>query len=136
MSKDGRFILVNTYSDTDPGSYYLYDRQKGQAKFLLSAMQWIKPSEMSEMRPISIKSRDGVLLHGYITIPRNSDGRNLPLILHPHGGPHGPRDLWRFDPEVQFLANRATPCCRSIFVAPVATATSSKAWAIGVGARQ
>lgn len=106
MSKDGRFILVNTYSDTDPGSYYLYDRQKGQAKFLLSAMQWIKPSEMSEMRPISIKSRDGVLLHGYITIPRNSDGRNLPLILHPHGGPHGPRDLWRFDPEVQFLANR------------------------------
>lgn len=106
MSKDGRYILINTYSDIDPGTYYLYDRQSGQAKFLLSAMDWIKPAEMSEMRPISLKSRDGTPLHGYITIPRGSNGRNLPLILNPHGGPHGPRDMWRFNPEVQFLANR------------------------------
>ncbi len=105
-SNDGRYILLNAYSDVDPGSYYLFDRQTGQAKFLLSAMDWIKPSEMSVMRPISLKARDGTPLHGYITIPRNSNGKNLPMILHPHGGPHGPRDMWRFNPEVQFLANR------------------------------
>ncbi|MCU0624694.1 MAG: prolyl oligopeptidase family serine peptidase, partial [Gemmatimonadaceae bacterium] len=58
------------------------------------------------MRPITLKARDGVELHGYITIPRGSDGKNLPMILHPHGGPHGPRDEWGFNPEVQFLANR------------------------------
>lgn len=105
-SKDGRYILINSYSDIDPGSYYLFDRQTGQAKFLLAAMDWIKPEEMSEMRPISLKARDGTPLHGYITVPRESSGKNLPLILHPHGGPHGPRDSWRFNPEVQFLANR------------------------------
>lgn len=58
------------------------------------------------MKPISLKARDGTTLHGYITIPRRSDGRNLPLVLHPHGGPHGPRDVWGFNPEVQFLASR------------------------------
>lgn len=105
-SNDGRFVLVNTFSDVDPGSYYLFDRRDNSAKFLLSAMDWIKPAEMSQMRPISLTARDGTELHGYITIPRGSDGKNLPLILNPHGGPHGPRDQWRFNPEVQFLANR------------------------------
>ena len=105
-SRDGRYTLVNVYSDVDPGSYYLFDKQTSKVTFLLSAMSWIKPAEMSEMRPISLKARDGTPLHGYITIPRFSSGKNLPLILHPHGGPHGPRDEWRFNPEVQFLANR------------------------------
>lgn len=106
ISRDGRFILVRSYSDIDPGSYYLFDRKEGQAKFLLAARSWIDPDKMSPMRPISLTARDGTPLHGYLTVPRNSDGKNLPLILHPHGGPHGPRDSWRFNPEVQFLANR------------------------------
>ncbi len=106
ISDDGRYILVAAYSDIDPGSYYLYDRESGSAKFLLAAMDWIKPSEMSPMEPFSFTSRDGTKVHGYLTLPRFSNGKNLPLILHPHGGPHGPRDSWRFNPEVQFLANR------------------------------
>lgn len=106
ISKDGRYVLVRAYSDIDPGSYYLFDRQSGQAKFLLSSMAWIKPEQMSEMKPFQFIARDGTQVHGYITIPRNSDGRSLPMILHPHGGPHGPRDYWGFNPEVQFLANR------------------------------
>ena len=106
ISRDGRLVLVHVYSDVDPGSYYLFDRQTGQARFLLAARSWIKPEQMSPMRAISFTARDGTRVHGYITIPRNSDGRNLPLIMNPHGGPHGPRDLWGFNPEVQFLANR------------------------------
>ena len=106
ISDDGRHMLVRTYSDIDPGSYYLFDRQTGKAKFLLSAMSWIKPEEMSPMKPFSLTARDGTQVHGYITVPRGSDGKDLPLILHPHGGPHGPRDEWGFNPEVQFLANR------------------------------
>jgi dipeptidyl aminopeptidase/acylaminoacyl peptidase len=106
ISRDGRYILMRAYSDVDPGSYYLFDRQTGQAKFLLSAMEWIKPEQMSTVEPITVIARDGTKLHGYITIPRFSEGKNLPLILHPHGGPHGPRDQWGFNPEVQFLANR------------------------------
>lgn len=105
-SDDGRYILFTAYSDVDPGSYYLYDRHTGKAKFLLSAMEWIKPAEMSPMKPIAFRARDGRTIHGYLTLPRDSNGRNLPLILHPHGGPHGPRDNWGFNPDVQFLANR------------------------------
>lgn len=106
LSEDGRLALIRVYSDVDPGSYFLFNRETGKAKFLLSAMEWIKPEQMSEMRPITVTARDGLELHGYLTVPRGSDGKNLPLILHPHGGPHGPRDLWGFNPEVQFLANR------------------------------
>ncbi len=106
ISRDGRYILMRAYSDIDPGAYYLFDREKGQAKFLLAAMDWIKPATLSPMQPIAVTAREGVKLHGYLTLPQGSDGKNLPLILHPHGGPHGPRDLWGFNPEVQFLANR------------------------------
>lgn len=106
ISRDGRLVLVYAYSDVDPGSYYLFDRQTGEARFLLAARDWIKPEQMSPMTPFSFEARDGTTVHGYITVPRNSDGRNLPMIMHPHGGPHGPRDSWGFNPEVQFLANR------------------------------
>jgi dipeptidyl aminopeptidase/acylaminoacyl peptidase len=106
ISRNGRYILVNAYSDVDPGSYYLFDRETGKARFLLAAREWIKPSEMSPMKPVSFQARDGATVHGYLTVPKASSGRNLPLILHPHGGPHGVRDGWGFNPEVQFLASR------------------------------
>ena len=44
-------------------------------------------------------------MHGYLTLPQGSDGKNLPMIMHPHGGPWA-RDGWGFNPEIQFLANR------------------------------
>lgn len=106
ISRDGRLILFRAHSDIDPGSYYLFDRETGQARFLLSEREWIKPEQMSPVLPITVTARDGKKLHGYLTIPKHSDGKNLPLILNPHGGPHGPRDVWGFNPEVQFLANR------------------------------
>jgi dipeptidyl aminopeptidase/acylaminoacyl peptidase len=106
ISNDGRYILFTAYSDIDPGAYYLFDRQTGAARFLLSGRSWIKPEQMSPMRPIQVTARDGTVLHGHITVPKFSEGKNLPLILHPHGGPHGVRDFWGFNPEVQFLANR------------------------------
>lgn len=106
VSRDGRYVLFGIYSDVDPGSYYMFDREKGEAKFLLAARDWIKPEQMSFMRPIQLKARDGTTLHGYLTVPRNGAAKNLPLILHPHGGPHFVRDDWGFSSEVQFLANR------------------------------
>lgn len=105
-SRDGRYILFYAYSDIDPGAYYLFDRTTAQAKFLLAARDWIKPEQMAHMRPIQLKARDGTTLHGYLTLPRGVPAKNLPLILNPHGGPHGPRDSWGFNSEVQFLANR------------------------------
>lgn len=106
VSRDGRFILVLTFSDRDPGRYYLFDRENGTATYLLASRPWIDPKRMSPKRPIEYRARDGTLVHGYLTLPEGSSGRNLPLILHPHGGPHGVRDSWGFDPIVQFLASR------------------------------
>jgi dipeptidyl aminopeptidase/acylaminoacyl peptidase len=105
-SDDGRYLMMQVYSDVQAPEAYLFDRQSGQAQFLTASMDWIKPEEMSPMKPIVLKARDGLALHGYITIPKGSTGRNLPLIINPHGGPHGPRDEWGFNPEVQLLANR------------------------------
>jgi dipeptidyl aminopeptidase/acylaminoacyl peptidase len=106
ISRDGRYVLIRAYSDVDPGSYYVYDSKAGSAKFLLASRDWIKPQQMSPMEAITVTARDGTVLHGYLTVPKGSSGKNLPLIMHPHGGPHGVRDEWGFNPEVQFLASR------------------------------
>jgi dipeptidyl aminopeptidase/acylaminoacyl peptidase len=105
-SDDGRFLAMQVYSDRQPAEAYLFDRQTGQATYLSGSRDWIKADEMSPMKPFSFTSRDGLVLHGYITIPNGSDGKNLPMIVNPHGGPHGIRDDWGFNPEVQLLANR------------------------------
>ena len=105
-SADGSKVLLRAYSDVDPGQVYLYDASNGSATFLFANMDWIVPEQMSPMNPVQVTARDGTVLHGYLTLPAGTDGRNLPLIINPHGGPHGPRDSWGFNPEVQLLANR------------------------------
>ncbi|MCW8876145.1 MAG: S9 family peptidase, partial [Kangiellaceae bacterium] len=66
----------------------------------------LKPEFLSEMKPFKFTSRDGLTIHGYLTIPRDSEGKNLPLIVNPHGGPFGVRDSWGYNPEHQFFASR------------------------------
>jgi dipeptidyl aminopeptidase/acylaminoacyl peptidase len=105
-SKDGRLLLAHVYSDVDPGRFFLYDRAAGKATYLLSSRPWIDPAAMAPMKPIVVQARDGRELRGYLTLPKGSDGKGLPLIVNPHGGPHGVRDDWRFNPEVQYFANR------------------------------
>lgn len=106
QTRDGNLIVFRVSSDRNPGEYFLFDREKNQATYLLSARKWIKPDEMATMEPITVKARDGLTLHGYLTRPVGSDGKKLPLILNPHGGPIGPFDMWGFNPEAQFFANR------------------------------
>ena len=105
-TRDGSESIVKVWSDTNPGDYYLFSHKpKPSLTLLFKAAQWIDPKTMSHMRPITFKARDGVTLHGYLTVPRNSDGKNLPMVVIVHGGPYGIRDHWGFDPEVQLFAN-------------------------------
>jgi dipeptidyl aminopeptidase/acylaminoacyl peptidase len=106
QSKDENLKVLLVHDDTDPGIYYLYDHKKKNVRHLLSRMSWLDPKLMSEMKPISFKSRDGLELHGYLTVPKESNGKNLPLIINPHGGPFGVRDYWGFNSEHQFFASR------------------------------
>ena len=73
--------------------------------FIAKSRPWINKDEMSPMLPISFEARDGLVVNGYITVPKNSDGKNLPLIVNPHGGPNA-RDYWGYNAEHQFLASR------------------------------
>ena len=68
-------------------------------------MPQIKPDEMAKMFPIEYPARDGLKIHGYLTVPVGYQPKHLPLIVMPHAGPRM-RDVWGFDPLVQFLANR------------------------------
>lgn len=105
-TQDGRKVIVSVYSDSNPGELYLFDRDTGQARFLMNNRQWLDKAAMASVKPISFDARDGRRIHGYLTIPNGSDGRNLPLIVNPHGGPIGPRDEWGFNWEAQLLASR------------------------------
>ncbi len=107
ISDDETKVLLRTYSDRDLGAYYLLDTAKGTLGLVTGAGSKIDPKTMAPMIPIKFTARDGLEIHGYLTLPLSyAPGHPVPLIVHPHGGPFGIRDDWGFDPEVQFMANR------------------------------
>ena len=106
MSSDESRMLIYSGNDRDPGTYYLYDKAAGTIEFFARPRPWINPDDMSAMTPIRYEARDGETIHGYLTVPASEPAGNLPLIVNPHGGPYGIRDLWGYNPETQFLANR------------------------------
>jgi len=105
MSKDESKVLVRTFSDKSRGAYYYYDRKSDDFKKLVDVSPWLNEKYMADMKPIKYQSKDGLTIHGYLTLPKGIEPKNLPVVVNPHGGPWA-RDMWGFNPEVQFLANR------------------------------
>lgn len=104
---DGKKLLLHVSSDVNPGEYYLYDTQKMAAEFLWANRSWLDPRKLAKMKPFSFVTDDNMQIHGYLTLPPNlKQGQKPPMVVNIHGGPHGPRDMWGFNWEVQFLANR------------------------------
>ncbi|HHA2762463.1 TPA: alpha/beta hydrolase family protein [Stenotrophomonas maltophilia] len=103
-TRDGRRLLVETGSGSNPGEFYLYDRDRNQARFLMARSEWIDPESTASVRPVLLKARDGLELHGFLTVPHGSTGRDLPMVVVPHGGPIGIFDNGSFDHENQLLA--------------------------------
>lgn len=103
---EDKYLLYVT-SDKLYGIYYLYNQTTDSFKEVLNLMPSLKEKDMAEMRPIQFKSRDGLTIHGYLTIPNEvNTGKKVPMIVHPHGGPYGPRDDWGFNPTTQLFASR------------------------------
>ncbi len=98
-------FLVRTYSDRSLGAYYMYDVPSKKLTKLVEVSPWLNENYMAEMKPVSYKSRDGLTINGYLTLPVGVEAKSLPVVIHPHGGPWA-RDSWGFNPTVQFLANR------------------------------
>jgi len=103
-SKDETKLLAYATSDRYFGGYFLYDVKSGEFKKLADFKPWLKEETMAEMKPVSYQSRDGLMIHGYLTLPKGMKAEKLPVIVNPHGGPWA-RDSWGFNSEVQFLAN-------------------------------
>ncbi len=104
-SRDENRMLIKTKSDLNHGKCYLFDVQRDEATLLFDYSPWLKSKYMANMEPIKYETSDGITIHGYLTLPKGSAGVNLPTIIYPHGGPWT-RDVWRYDPAVQFFANR------------------------------
>jgi dipeptidyl aminopeptidase/acylaminoacyl peptidase len=109
---DDKTWIVAYTMDDGPVRYYLYDRDKKEAKFLFTNRKSLEGQPLAKMHPEVIKSRDGLNLVSYLTLPIDSDpdhaGRPkgpLPMVLLVHGGPWG-RDNWGYNSQHQLLANR------------------------------
>ncbi len=104
-TKDETRYIVAAYNDRTQGVRYVYDVKSRALTKLGEIQPWLAEADMAQMKPITYKSRDGLTINGYLTLPVGKDPKNLPVVVNPHGGPWY-RDTWRFNPEIQFLANR------------------------------
>lgn len=97
--------VVAVSSDRLPVKYYIYDFGSKDLKEAANPYPWLNEKDMAYMKPIKYTTRDSLTIHGYLTLPKGVDPKNLPVVINPHGGPWA-RDDWGYNPEVQFLANR------------------------------
>jgi dipeptidyl aminopeptidase/acylaminoacyl peptidase len=104
MDNQERRFTYALYNDKKI-QYYLLDRETGEKTFLYENPMAKYAESLTSPQPVSLKSRDGLDLHGYLTLPRGTSGKHLPMVLLVHGGPWN-RDRWGYSGFVQFLANR------------------------------
>lgn len=107
-------ILVET--DKDPGSYYVFNSATGKLTLLMKSKPWLESDKLGTTEAFSFTARDGKTIYGFITLPKGKD-KNLPMIVMPHGGPHGPRDHWTYgtNDDVQLLASHGYAVLRVNF---------------------
>ncbi|HYX44671.1 MAG TPA: S9 family peptidase [Acidimicrobiales bacterium] len=104
-----RVWLVAYTLDDGPVRYYAWDRQQARSTFLFDHQPALSRYQLAKMEPFSFSARDGLTVHGYLTFPPEVPAHDLPTVLNVHGGPWA-RDVWGFDPEAQWLANRGYLC--------------------------
>lgn len=105
-TRDGKKMVVYTTSATDPGSFYLYEPDSKKLHRFGGVNDDIDPEVMADVQYLKYTARDGQEISAYLTLPKNREAKNLPLIILPHGGPYGVRDTADFNSEVQFIVSR------------------------------
>jgi dipeptidyl aminopeptidase/acylaminoacyl peptidase len=104
QTADGSLALVSVSNDRNPGDFYLFDTVAKKAAHVVARREWLDPEQQAQMQPVKLAARDGLTLHGYLTTPKGSSGKGLPLVVMPHGGPFGVNDEWEFNDEAQMLS--------------------------------
>lgn len=103
-SDNGKNLVVFVDSDVNPGEYYLFNSETKKAAFLMAARSWINPDLLQGVIPLEVSARDGLSISGYLT-PAKGTAKAAPMVVVPHGGPHGVRDYWKYNGEAQLLAH-------------------------------
>lgn len=107
LPRDSREIVqVSAFSDINPGMSFLYNTINGKLTPLGMTRTDIDERQMSFKNFVKIKTRDGLEIPTYFTLPRNSSGKKLPLVVMVHGGPYVRGGSWSWNRETQFLASR------------------------------
>jgi len=100
------FLVVASYADVQPVSFSLLNSETGQLTPIGASLPRIEAAQMSRQKLVHYAARDGLTIPAWLTLPVNSDGRNLPLVVMVHGGPYVRGSSWQWHSEVQFLASR------------------------------
>jgi acylaminoacyl-peptidase len=105
----GRRWIVMSYTPQQPATYHLLDRDRQTLTQLFTARPELKPYRLAPMHVVEGKSRDGLTLVSYLTLPADIAGDRppspLPMVLVVHGGPWG-RDIFGYRGDHQWLADR------------------------------
>lgn len=105
VDKEERVYILRTFTDRSLGAYFIYDVESESLEKIAEVSPWLNEDDLSEMKPIEYKSRDGVLIRAYLTLPTGTIDKPTALVVNPHGGPWV-RDSWAYNPEVQLMASR------------------------------
>lgn len=98
--------IVASFSDRHPVRYYAYDADRRTLKEIDVSLPSIRPEAMAERKFVRYKARDGLEIPAYLTLPKDSAGKHLPLVVDIHGGPWVAKQQWGFNPLAQFFASR------------------------------
>jgi acetyl esterase/lipase len=103
----GMVALVQSFSDRDPGSLYLYEAESKKLRLLIALRPGIDPQAMARVDFRRIPARDGRDLPLWLTLPPGvQPGHPAPAIVMVHGGPWDRGGSWEWDGLNQFLASR------------------------------
>ena len=115
ITADGGKAIVTTLGDRDPGTWYLFERATRKATLLARAKSWLTEANLPKHREVVLTARDGVTLYGVLTLPPNGPERGLPMVVVPHGGPHGVFDSSMYDGDTALLASQGYAVLRVNF---------------------
>lgn len=102
---DEQLWLVTASSDIEPGEAYLFDRKSRSLMPQYRVRDKLAREALAPMQAIQYPSSDGLEIPAYLTLPKGSSGKGMPMLVVPHGGPWS-RDGWGYNPLAQFFANR------------------------------